>query len=222
VIKHSLKNAGRLLFLVLMFLMIPFASGDPAAAPLYAENFEKMAEGEVPEQIQVLDGEFVIKKVDSNMVLEMGPDPLKPSGVLFGPADKNEYQISARIKTSATGKRFPEFGVGACGPNEFKLWMMPAVNQLQLLKGDDVEASAPIKWASGSWTKFSLRVSKTGEGKWKIQGKAWQEGQDEPKDWMINFEDNEAPRPGRAGMYCTPYAGTPTEFDDVVVEAVGK
>jgi hypothetical protein len=202
--------------------LLHFVKAAPAPAPLYVQNFENLKEGEPPEEIQILDGEFAIKKIDNNMLLEMGPDPLKASGILFGPGDKNEYTVSARIKTAATGKRFPEFGLGSCGPNQFKLWMMPATGELQLLSGDDAVAKIPYKWESGTWTKFKLRVVKSGDNKFKIQGKAWADGKDEPKEWQISWEDPETPRPGRAGLFSTPYAGTPTDFDDIVVEPNSK
>jgi len=210
------------MFLLLALLAFPITRAADAPALPYTQNFEKLAEGEPPEEIQILDGEFVIKKVDGNMLLEMGPDPLKPSGILVGPADKNEYQVTARIKTTSTGKRFNEFGIGACGPNQFKLWLMPATGELQILNGDDVEAKTPYRWESGTWTKFKLSVTKIDGMKYKIQGKAWPEGKDEPKEWLVSYDSTEAPRPGRASLWSTPYAGTATQFDDVVVEAVGK
>lgn len=225
--KHR-SHAGWALPTTIAFLsLLPFASGEQPAAPLYAQNFEKLPEGKLSDKIQedelqILDGEFVIKKVDGSMVLEMGPDPLKPSGVLFGPADKNEYTVSARIKSAATGKRFPEFGIASCGPNQFKLWLMPAVSELQILSGDDVVAKTTYHWQSGTWTHFKLRVARVDANKFIIQGKAWPDGKEEPKDWQISYEDPETPRPGRAGLFSTPYAGTATDFDDIVVEANSK
>lgn len=214
--------AGWALPTVAVLSLLHFVKADPTPAPLYAQNFESLKEGEPPEEIQILDGEFVIKKIDNNMLMEMGPDPLKASGILFGPGDKNEYTVSARIKTSSTGKRYPEFGLGSCGPNQFKLWLMPATGELQLLSGDDAVAKIPYKWESGTWTKLKLRVAKSGDNQYKIEGKAWRDGKDEPKEWPISWDDPETPRPGRAGLYSTPYAGTATEFDDIVVEQNSK
>jgi hypothetical protein len=205
-----------------LLTLLPFASADPTPAPLYSQNFETLKEGEPPEEIQILDGEFVIKKVGDNKLLEMGPDPLKASGILFGPGDKNEYTVSARIKTSATGKRFPEFGLGSCGPNQFKLWVMPATGELQILSGDDTVAKTAYKWQSGAWTRLKLRVARIDANKFIIQGKAWPDGKDEPKDWQVTYEDPGAPRPGRAGLYSTPYAGTATQFDDIIVAPNSK
>jgi hypothetical protein len=203
---------------VLILCLISFSGGDPATAPIYSQNFENLKEGPPPDQILILNGTFTVKNIDGNMLLEMAPDPLDTNGILVGPADKNTATISARIQTTSTGKRSNEFGIGACGPGQYKLWLMPATNQLQLIKNDEVKAATPYRWTSGDWTHFKLRVSKTADGKFKIEGDAWPDGKAEPKEWMLNFEDTEAPPPGRACLFCTPYATTPARFDDILVE----
>ena len=55
-----------------------------------------------------------------------------------------------------------------------------------------------------------------------IQGKAWPDGQAEPGDWMLTLDEPQAPRPGRAGCFATPYSGTAVRFDDVQVTANSK
>ena len=84
-LRRSMCDVRCSMFLLLALLAFPITRAADAPALPYTQNFEKLAEGEPPEEIQILDGEFVIKKVDGNMLLEMGPDPLKPSGILVGP-----------------------------------------------------------------------------------------------------------------------------------------
>jgi hypothetical protein len=204
-----------LFFLLVLFL--PNVLAD-APAPLYTQDFEKLEPGDPPADLMTLDGTFAVRKVDGNTLLELEPDPLDSHGMLFGPAELNTYTVSARIQGMATGKRTPEFGIGACGPNRYKLWLMPATNQLQLIRGDEVKTSQPYKWTSGAWTRFKLQVTKQSDGKFKIQGKAWSDGKEEPKDWMLTMEDTDAPRPGRAGIFATPYSDQVTRFDDLRVE----
>ena len=203
---------------VLILCVITLCKGDPASAPIYSQNFETLKEGPPPEEILILNGTFTVKKIDNNTFLEMSPDPLDTNGILVGPADKNTATVSARIQTTSTGKRSNEFGIGACGPGQYKLWLMPATNQLQLIKNDEVKTATPYRWTSDDWTRLKLKVSKTPDGKFKIEGKAWPDGKPEPRDWMLNFEDPEAPPPGRACLFCTPYATTPARFDDILVE----
>ena len=205
------------------FCLLPFAfclatlRADAPPAPLYTNNFDALPEGEVPKDILILNGEFTIKKIGDNTVLQLAADPLDTMGALVGPADKNEYTVTARIQSASTGKRFPEFGLGACGPGQVRLWLMPAVGELQLIHGDDVKRAARYDWKSGDWTRFKLQVTKSPDGKFKIQGKAWPDGKPEPQDWTLTTQAEEPPPPGRACLLSTPYSGTPTNFDDVVV-----
>jgi hypothetical protein len=190
---------------------------NPPAAPLYAQNFDNVPEGNPPDGIVVLNGTATVKKIDGNGLLEFSPDPLDSHGILFGPQDQTTYTVSARAQAAATGKRYPEFGAGAYGPGQYRLWLMPAVGQLQLLKGDDLKSSTRYTWTSNTWTRLKLHVEKTPDNKVKVQGKAWPDGQPEPKDWLLTFEDPEAPQPGRACLLSTPYSGQPTRFDDILV-----
>jgi len=199
-------------------LLVATLLGAAPGKVLFSQDFEKVTEGAPPEDLQILNGEFTVKKIDGNTCLELAPDPLDSDSVFFGPADKNAYTVSARIQAAASGKRMPEFGVGACGPDNFRLWLMPAVGQLQLLSRSDVLKQTPFDFKSGSWVHFKLQVMK-GEGdKFAIRGKAWTEGTDEPNDWTLTTQTQTAPRPGRAGVLATPYSGKVTRFDDLKVE----
>lgn len=193
--------------LILILSCSSLSAEDPA--PLYAENFELKG-------ILVLNGVFSVKSVEGNTFLELAPDPLDSDGILFGPGEKNAYSVWARVQSWSTGKRFPEFGVGACGPTGFRLWLMPATRELQLIKGEEVLKRIPYTWESGSWTRFALSVKQKGD-KWSISGKAWPDGKEEPKEWMISVEQAEAPQAGRACVLMTPYSGKPIRVDDVVV-----
>ena len=81
---------------------------------------------------------------------------------------------------------------------------MPATGKLILMNADEHVASAAYPWSSGSWTRLKLQVEKADGGKVRVRGKAWADGTDEPKDWMVQFEDAESPQPSRAGAFGTP------------------
>lgn len=204
-------------YLVLLFIFCArgILCGDAGTA-LYSQDFEKASEGAAPEEVLILNGVFAVKSGESGKFLELAPDPLDSDGILFGPGDKNAYTVSARIQSWSTGKRFPEFGVGACGPTGYRLWLMPATKELQLIKGEEVLKRIPYAWESGSWTRFALSVKQNGD-KWTIAGKAWADGKDEPKEWMLSIEEPEAPQAGRACVLMTPYSGKPIRVDDVAV-----
>jgi hypothetical protein len=198
-------------------LTVAGAESRPLAPPLYANDFEKVPEGDPPGDLVVLGGAFTIKKVDGNTLLELPGDPVQGYGVLFGPDSETFLGVSARIRGTATGKRAPEFGVGLADTNGYKLWVMPSTGELQILKGEDVKATVPYAWTSGAWTVLRLQVRKVGEGTFSVDGKAWEQGKPEPKAWMVSFAETEEPPKGRPSAWGSPYASTPIQFDDLVV-----
>jgi hypothetical protein len=188
-----------------------------APTPTYSQDFEKLPEGDPPGEIVILGGMFAIKTVDGNKLLELPGDPVDGYGILFGPEGQAPMAVSARIFATATGKRTPEFGVGLGDTNGYKLWLMPAAKQLQILKGEDVKATAPFDWKSGAWATLNLAVTKSADGKYLVEGKAWTQGADEPKEPQVKFADDQEPPKGRASAWGSPFASTPIRFDDLKV-----
>src|SRR5205814_4439546 len=91
------------------------------AKVLYENNFQKATVGKVPEDFLVLDGGFSVKEESGNKFLELPGAPLESFGVQFGPAEVSDLAVSARIKGTAKGRRFPVFGVGLNGVAGYKL-----------------------------------------------------------------------------------------------------
>ncbi len=189
------------------------------AAPLYENNFEQAAVGSVPADFLVLDGGFAVKEEGGNKFLELPGAPLDTFGVLFGPTEKSDVAVSARINGTNKGRRYPTFGVGLNGQGGYKLRVSPGKKALEIYKGDEAVASVPYEWKSGEWTLVRLQVAKEGEG-WKVEGKAWPQGATEPTQAMISFEDKQEPSAGRASIWGSPYATTPIQFDDLLVRRV--
>jgi hypothetical protein len=188
---------------------------------VYANDFEKVPEGDPPGDIVVLAGKFTVKTIDGNKVLEVPGDPVDGFGFLFGPDDQLLVNVSARIHATSTGKRSPEFGVGLADTNGYRAWVMPATNELQILKGEEVKAHVPYTWKSGSWTTVSLQLRKTAEG-YFVEAKCWESGQDEPKGWMVTFAEMDETPKGRPSAWGTPYSSMPIQFDDLKVTKVSK
>lgn len=191
------------------------AMADEAKA-LYENNFEKAAVGTAPADFLVLDGGFIVKEEEGNKYLELPGAPLDSFGALFGPTEKTDVVVSARIKGTNKGRRYPTFGVGLNGQGGYKLRVSPGKKALEIYKGDEAVASAPYDWKSGEWTTVRLQVVKSGEG-WKVEGKAWSRGATEPAQPMVLYEDKQEPSAGRASIWGSPYATTPIQFDDLVV-----
>lgn len=187
----------------------------PAGQTVYTNDFETLEAGKAPEDVMILKGDFAVKKEEGNQHLEVFPTPLDTFGMLIGPDGQPLRVISARIRGEATGRRTPEFAIGLGGVSGPALWVMPAVNELQIRTGEDIIVRAPFGWKSGAWTALRLQVRPDGE-KWLVQGKAWPHGQAEPAEWMISTPIDKAPA-GRASIWGVPYSEKPIGFDDLVI-----
>jgi hypothetical protein len=190
------------------------------AKPLYENDFSQIEPGKMPEDLLVIDGQFAVRQEGDNRFLELPGAPLETYGVLFGPTEKEGLAVSARIFGTAKGRRFPAFGVSLNGVSGYRLQVAPGRRQLELLKGEQVLASASFAWGSGQWTHFKLQVRKLAEGGWRIEGKAWPQGggsEQEPDSWTVTVEEKGEPAAGRSGLWGSPFSGTAIRFDDVKV-----
>lgn len=187
-----------------------------AEKTLFKTDFSDGETGKVPETLMVLDGGFGVVDVGGNKVLELPGAPLDTFGVLFGPAGTTNMSISAKIHGTIKGRRGPTFGVGLNGVAGHKLMVAPMKKALEIRKEDSVVATVPFDWKSDSWTSLKLQLTEVKPGTWKLQGKAWS-GAEEPKEWQVSTETTAAPSSGKASVWGNPFAGTPIQFDDIVV-----
>jgi hypothetical protein len=194
----------------------PKQGGASPLAALYRNDFEKAQVGELPEDFLVLEGAFSVKEADGNRFLELPGAPLETFGLLFGPTETGDSAVTARFFGTAKGRRAPTFAVGLGGVAGWKLQVSPGRKELELFKNDERQASIPYDWESGKWTLLLLQVRKEADG-WKWEGKAWTEGENEPKEWLISFQDKEEPPPGRASVWGSPFSNTPIRFDDFLM-----
>ncbi len=188
-----------------------------ASAALYANDFEKAEADKLPDDLMVLGGDFVVKSVGTNKVLELPGSPLDSFGVQFGPNEKENICVSAKILGTAKGRRAPTFGVGVGGVSGWKLQVAPGKKAIELLRDQESKATLAFDWRTGEWTQLKLQIRKLKDDTWNIEGKVWLSG-DEPKDWMILFLEKEIPVSGKCSVMGSPFSGTPIWFDDLRVE----
>jgi hypothetical protein len=209
--------------LVKRLLWTAFIAAAGAAAPAvspYTNDLNALQPGNLPDEFMVMAGTWAVKEADGgNKVLEANPTPLEGMGLLFGP-NGTPTSAGARVKATSVGKRMPEMKVGLGGVSGHKVCIMPAVGQIQILRGDgeDVVAHQPYAWKGGTWTELRIRIRVGGGGKWVVEGKAWEHGKEEPKDWTISYEEKEKPPEGRASVWVTPYQETAMHVDDLSAE----
>lgn len=190
-----------------------------AGAPLYHQDFQSLEPGPLPADLLVLDGAFSIRAEGPARFVELPGAPLETFGVLFGPNLTNQVAARVRCFGTSVGRRYPTFAVGLGGVNGYKLRISPGKKQVELLRGDTVLRGEPFAWKSGQWTHLHLQLRTEGPA-WKVEGRAWNEGEPEPEGWTISLEIADAPRPGRASFWGAPFASTPIRFDDLLVSPV--
>ncbi|HVY70367.1 MAG TPA: hypothetical protein VHH73_10595 [Verrucomicrobiae bacterium] len=205
---------------VLMLSVMAGSAVAQPAAPVYENNFDKVAVDKAPDDFLIIDGNFAVKEEGGNKFLELPGAPLDTYGTLFGPTQKENLGVGARIFGTGKGRRFPTFAVGLNGAGGYKLQVSPAKKMIELYKGDALKFSAPFDWQSGKWTQLRLQVRKVKDGEWKVEGKAWSEGAAEPGDWTVSQSETETPVAGRPSIWGSPFAGTPIRFDDLMVQPV--
>ena len=187
----------------------------------FKQDFEATAVGELPEGIQLLhQGECVVREVAGSKALEFPGTPIDACGALVGPGGITLGTISARVHSTATGKRFNEFGVGLGDAAGYRVVLMPGQKKMQLQLGEEevLAAGALEGWKSDAWTRVKLRVRAAGEKKWRVEAKAWADGAAEPAEWACGVDVDAAPPTGRASLWAIPFAETAICFDDVVIE----
>jgi hypothetical protein len=204
-------------FIIAAILALTGSAQTSADKVLFETDFESVSIDSVPEELMILAGQFSVKEIGGNKALELPGNPLEDFGALFGPAESDGVAVRARIRSESTKRLAPRFGVGLSGVAGYRLLVAPGQNGLQLLKDQQVVASQPFEWKSGTWTSLHLQVRKISEGKWIVEGRAWAHGTPEPKDWSISFEVSEAPPAGKASIWGAPYSGKPILFDDLSV-----
>lgn len=200
---------------------LTLASTASAQKVLYQNDFEKAAVDSVPEDFLISEGSFTVKQDGGNKFLELPGAPLDSFGFYFGPTEKENLSVSARFLGTSKGRLRPTYAISLGAGGQFKLRMAPAKKSVELYKGDEVVTSVPYDWASGKWMMMHLQVRKDGAA-WKVEGKVWPHGEAEPKDWTVTLDQKEEPIAGRPAIWASPYSGTPIQFDDIKVTAIGK
>src|SRR5437016_4469588 len=133
--------------------------------------------------------------------MELPGAPLDSFAVQFGPAEASDISVSARIRSTAKGRRFSTFGVGLNGVAGFRLQVSPAKKQLELYRDQELKTSVPFEWKSGEWTNLRLQIRETKAREWKVEGKAWTQGATEPGKWDVTLEEKQRAPDDRASVF---------------------
>lgn len=208
------------LLIAFLFLTASFASGGELKQQEI--ELEKFPEGNSPQEIFVIDGTIQIKVRQGRKVIEISGDkPEVDAGAVLGPAANGAAKIAARVFASKAGRSFPRFGIGVHGQTGFRLFVVPARMQMQLMKGDEVITAVPFAWKNETAVQLRLAFTPVSAGQWIVTGKVWTDGTPEPAAAQITHGITSPPPRGQSSIWATPYAGTPVDFDQIKVSVDG-
>src|SRR5665213_1433805 len=154
----------RTILAAVLALVTPFVWTARAETILYQNDFEKDELDKPPAGFLVLDGDFAVKQIDGNKVLELPGAPLDAFGALFGHATNGNLTVSARVYGTGHGRRFPIFAIGLNGGAGYKLQVSPAKDALEIYHGDNALAATPFKWKTATWTSLRLHIHSVAPG----------------------------------------------------------
>lgn len=200
------------------------AAEPPTALKSIVIDCEAWSEGVPPKEVFVVDGTIKIASKDGGKVIMVDPVPIVDATAQVGESAAGSATIEARVFASKKGRSFPRFGVSVHGMSGHRLIVNCAKKQLELIKADEVIASAAFTWTTDTWTMIKLGVATAADGNWQIEGKAWVQGGEEPKEPMIKHQEPAAKLKGngKAAIWGTPFSELPVYFDDIKVQVAVK
>lgn len=206
--------------IVMSFIYVAVAAGlafGQDAPQAYSSDFEKEAAGELPDGYMEIEGTFTVEsESDKNKALKMAEAPLNENAVILGPSFEGAGSVELRVKAEKKRRSFPRFGVGMHGISGYRLRVVPAKNEIEFVKSEEVVLSVPFEWNGDVWNTLKLEIRLEGE-KWIVSGWVWPEGGKQPEKASIRLESDEKPGRGKVSLWGTPYAGKPVWYDDVKI-----
>jgi len=183
------------------------------ASALFQETFDKRQI--LPPAFTPVNSTATVVETAAGRYLELPATPKSEHGVLFGPAMAEGFRVGARFRETAGEQAEATFAVGLSGLSGYRLRVNPERQQLELCRDTAVVQKVPFQSVPGQWTHLRLQVRPLPGLKWAVQGKAWDESQQEPEAWTLEWTDTAKPELGQAAVWVTPLGGEPVAVDDI-------
>lgn len=183
------------------------------ASTLFRESFDQRQT--LPATFTPVNGTASVVAAEGGRHLELPATPKSEHGVLFGPAMAEGFRVGARFRATAGEQAEATFAVGLSGLSGYRLRVNPERKQLELCRDTAMVHEVPFQSVPGQWTHLRLQVRPLPGLKWAVQGKAWDESQQEPEDWTLEWTDTAKPELGQAAVWGTPLGGEPVAVDDI-------
>jgi hypothetical protein len=179
----------------------------------YAQDFSKVPENRTPGGWVGAQGKFLVKKLDGKNVLAKNntvPSTLVAKAntyITIPDAGHGDYTVQADVRGSLKKNQYlPDMGLINCRYTLILtgIGQKDGVGQRLSLQSWDamprIDRTVDFAWKPDTWYTLKLSVEQSG-GKALLKAKAWERGQEEPKDWTVTFEDPTPNGPGSPGLH---------------------
>lgn len=175
------------------------------------------------ELVFVVEGVWEVADKEGVKSLKILAEPISDANAQVGASAKGDASISTRVFATKQARSYPRFGVSVHGMSGYRLMVNGAKKQIELVKADEVVATAPFVWTSDSWVNLKLEAKREGaDGPWQVTASAWGEGA-EPATPLISHKDEAGMKgSGKCGLWGTPYSEQPIYFAEVKAMVVGE
>jgi hypothetical protein len=175
------------------------------------------------ELVFVVEGVWEVADKEGVKSLKILAEPISDANAQVGVSAKGDASISCRVFATKQARSYPRFGVSVHGMSGYRLMVNAAKKQIELVKSDEVVATAPFVWTSDSWVNLKLEAKRAGaEGPWVVTASAWAEGA-EPAAPLISHKDESGMKgSGKCGLWGTPYSEQPIYFAEVKARVAGE
>lgn len=190
-----------------------------APGPLTKLVPKKAPSGTEPADGTVVKGAWTI--AGSPARIQMKALPLCEGWFSFGP-EIREKAATIRSRGHAPGRPRIQsrIGVGLYGKNGFQLRLVPASQEVELVRRGAVLQKKAFPLDSASTYEMELSVAAEGNA-WIITGRAWKEGGERPVEELLRYKiwNDELlfPLAGTAALVATPFSGEPIDFQSAEV-----
>jgi outer membrane protein assembly factor BamB len=170
----------------------------------WTETFEGYPDAAVPPGwINATSGGFTVVTLDGGKVLQKAPTNtlLKRIRLFTGSTDWSNYTVEADVRAATRRRQLGDVGITA---QRYSLVLYGNSQRLKLEPWEPEttrSVTVPFAWKPDTWYHLKLRVENRPDGGVRAQGKAWETGQPEPAQWMIDKTDPIGNRQGAAGLF---------------------
>ena len=132
---------------------------------VYEESFTDVAEGELPENFFVLDGDFQVIEKEGNKCLELKGKPVGEHGFLYGPRlSADSFEVSFSCLGSVKSRRHSVFAGSLGGMRGLTFRTNPVSKKFLLAYSEAIFGKVSLSnWSSSDWMQVVLHINRQGD-----------------------------------------------------------